>query len=250
MTQKRKILFIGDLLTGKTTLILRLISNTFNEDPKAKLDKSFLTYTSNNIEYQLWDSNGDFQYRSLIPAMFEKTYGVIVTFALDSKESFESVDGWIQMAKSVGPRTERIVLVGTKSDGNCVVSEDEIAELCKDHQVNYISCSSKTGENVDKILDKFDEAQEVSQMKQTNEQKGVNVLKQRKQFEKMRENEKKKLSEEEMKKMNYQMHTKNDKEYKYIEIILYLILGVFVVAFGYVFWFSRKVQADIDAGKV
>ena len=33
-------------------------------------------------------------------------------------------------------------------------------------------------------------------------------------------------------------------------IALAMILGVFVVAFGYVFWFSRKVQADIDAGKV
>ena len=73
-----------------------------------------------------------------------------------------------------------------------------------------------------------------------------NVLKQRK--ERPNEQGEKKLSEKEMKIMNNKLHTKDDKEYRCVEIVLGLIMIIFAVAFGYLFWHSRKRQAEIDAG--
>jgi Ras-related protein Rab-2A len=79
--------------------------------------------------------------------------GALVIFDLTNRESFEKLGSWIKDFR--GQRGEKpFCLIGNKADlkDQIVVTEEETRLLSKEHGVEFIITSAKTGENVEEAF--------------------------------------------------------------------------------------------------
>lgn len=84
-----KIVFVGDISVGKTSIMNRFIENKFSEiyDPSIGVDfhSKVLMYKNKQIKLQFWDSAGQEKYRSLIPSYVRGASIIYIVFDLSSK---------------------------------------------------------------------------------------------------------------------------------------------------------------------
>jgi len=68
------------------------------------------------IILNLWDTAGQERFKSLIPSYIKDSAVAIVCYDVTSKESFISVDRWIEDAKAIREDNVLLILVGNKAD--------------------------------------------------------------------------------------------------------------------------------------
>ena len=68
------------------------------------------------IILNLWDTAGQERFKSLIPSYIKDSAVAIVVYDITSKQSFQSVNKWIEDAKNLRDDEVMLVLVGNKSD--------------------------------------------------------------------------------------------------------------------------------------
>ena len=68
------------------------------------------------IILNLWDTAGQERFKSLIPSYIKDSAVAIVCYDVTNRESFESVDKWIEDAKAIREDEVLLILVGTKAD--------------------------------------------------------------------------------------------------------------------------------------
>jgi small GTP-binding protein len=80
---------------------------------------------------------------------------VIVTFDITDRESFDSINYWMQNMEQTTDVTKlTIVLVGNKSDleQKRQIKREEGEELAKKYNIHYYESSAKTSSNVNEIF--------------------------------------------------------------------------------------------------
>jgi Ras-related protein Rab-21 len=154
---KFKICLLGEGSVGKTSLVYRFVENKFQEDYKATLGVSILQkhleIDDNSVSINIWDLGGQEIFKKLLKLYLEGSKGALVVFDLTNRASFEKLRDWIQDFRA--RRGEKpFCLIGNKADlkDQIVVTEEEASLLAKEHGVNLIITSAKTGENVEKAF--------------------------------------------------------------------------------------------------
>ena len=159
-----KMCIFGDGGVGKTTLINRYISGKYSEDFRMTIGVDF--YTKNieiqdiRVNLQIWDFAGEQQFKNLLPNYVIGASGGIYMYDISRFYSVTHIEEWINLLNKAPDRREEklpILLVGGKKDlalkGKRVVEESYASELGKKFGViDFIECSSKTGENVELIF--------------------------------------------------------------------------------------------------
>lgn len=83
-----KIVFVGDVNVGKTSIMNRFIENKFSEvyDPSIGVDfhSKIVGYGKRQFKLQFWDSAGQEKYKSLIPSYVR---GASIIFIIFDKSS-------------------------------------------------------------------------------------------------------------------------------------------------------------------
>jgi small GTP-binding protein len=154
---KFKICMLGEGTVGKTSLVHRFIENKFQEDYKATLGvnilQKHLEIEGNSVSVNIWDLGGQDTFENLRKLYLEGSKGALVIFDLTNRESFEKLGAWIQDFRA-NQEEKPFCLIGNKADlkGQVVVTEEEARLLAKEHGVNLIITSAKTGENVEKAF--------------------------------------------------------------------------------------------------
>merc|ERR1712066_1197237 len=96
---KYKLVFVGDMSVGKTSVISQFMYNHFDVSYDATIGIDFLakTHTVDNktIRLQLWDTAGQERFRSLIPSYIRDSSVAVVVYAVDNADSFKNVDKWM-----------------------------------------------------------------------------------------------------------------------------------------------------------
>ena len=117
---KFNIMIIGDEKVGKTTILERYMNKTFHFERKQTIgienyDKVILF---KNKEYliKIWDTAGQERFKSLIPSYIKDSAVAIVCYDVTNKESFQSVEKWIEDAKAIREDDVLLILVGNKAD--------------------------------------------------------------------------------------------------------------------------------------
>ena len=151
---KFKICLLGERSVGKTSLVYRFVENKFQEDYKATLGVTMLQKSLDidgySVSANIWDLGGQDSVKKLRRLYLEGSKGALIIFDLTNKESFEKLGVWIQDFRE--HRGEKpFCLIGNKADlkDQIVVTEEEASLLAKEHGVNLIITSAKTGENVE-----------------------------------------------------------------------------------------------------
>jgi small GTP-binding protein len=115
------------------------ISSSYYENDIAVKDKKYL--------YCLWDTAGQEVYRSLNKIFIKESKIIIIVFAINSKESFEQIDFWLNYTKDIlGSDNYIFGLVGNKSDlyEEQSISDQEIKQKADELQIKYKITSAAT----------------------------------------------------------------------------------------------------------
>ncbi|ELW49655.1 Ras-related protein Rab-36 [Tupaia chinensis] len=181
-----KVVVVGDLYVGKTSLIHRFCKNVFDRDYKATIGVDFEIerFEIAGVPYslQIWDTAGQEKFKCIASAYYRGAQVIITAFDLTDVQTLEhtrQVPGSAALRVHEGsgtcptglPKPEPVAgqwledalreneagscfifLVGTKKDllsaAACEQAEAEAVHLANEMQAEYWSVSAKTGENV------------------------------------------------------------------------------------------------------
>ena len=151
---KLKVVVVGDSGVGKTNLIKRFISNTFNENSKATVGVEFLSksYKINEkvFKIEIWDTAGQERYKSITAAYYKGAKGALVVYDTTQKPSFENIDKWMTEIKDKASPDMKLIIVGNKTDlvDQKQVTTEEALGKAKDLESPLMEASAKDGNNV------------------------------------------------------------------------------------------------------
>jgi small GTP-binding protein len=165
MPKEIKIVLLGNSGVGKTSILTRVELGRFETRvrPTVGVGASHLRLPNpkgGTVEFAVWDTAGQDQFRTLVPMYFRGAAAAIVTFSLADRKSFDDLDEWVQMLHEFAPDCE-IGLVGNKAD-----LEDERAVQYpeaeqKSIQIGagfYIETSAANGQGCPEIFSRFMES--------------------------------------------------------------------------------------------
>lgn len=152
--KNRKVIFLGDVGVGKTSLIHRIVNNTFDSNYSETIGVDFLTktiYKDNQIlKVEFWDTAGQEKFKSLMPSYIRNCSVAVIIFDISRQKTFEHVRDWVKIVREEGQTIECIV-VGNKTDLTREVIIGEGKELAEELGLGYVESSALNGEGIDVI---------------------------------------------------------------------------------------------------
>ena len=173
-----KILLLGDSSVGKSSLFLSFMDKSWNETfvPTIGVDFKIKTINVNNmnIKFQVWDTAGQERFRTIISSYYKGAHGILLVYDITLKESFESLNDWLNEIKKNTNKNIVKVLIGNKIDLNDkrIISFDEAKEFADNNNMKYIETSAKTAANVDQAFGLI--GVELMKSFKGNEEKNIN----------------------------------------------------------------------------
>lgn len=153
-----KIVVIGDINVGKTSILSRFRYGSFEQSYMPTLGIDFFTknlfYEDKTIRLILWDTAGQERFRSLIPSYLKNADCIIIVYDITNKESFYSLTNWLNDAKNNTVEGTIFVICGNKIDlkEKRVVTNEEVDEYIKKENLLYVECSAQNGEGIKELF--------------------------------------------------------------------------------------------------
>ena len=154
---KVKVCLVGDEGVGKTSLIRRFVSSTYDESyirtigtgvSKRDVDMSDEGYL---VTMLIWDIMGRKDFIQLFKdAYFKHAKGVVAVFDTSRRKTLDSLSVWIENVKSSVGDVPTIILAN-KSDleDEYEASDQDIENAVSDESFMWLYTSAKTGHNVE-----------------------------------------------------------------------------------------------------
>ena len=149
LVNRQKIIFIGDVSVGKTSIINVLMGQKFNNEYEASIGVDFfsktLKFKGKQIKLQIWDSAGQEKFRSLIPNYIRGASLIYLVYDITYKNSFNHLPDWIKFINNI--ENTNIVIIGNKIDleNNRVVSFEEGKKFAEENNYEIFEISAKEG---------------------------------------------------------------------------------------------------------
>ena len=153
-----KIVVLGDINVGKTSILSRFRYGSFDQSYMPTLGIDFFTknlfYEDKTIRLILWDTAGQERFRSLIPSYLKNADCIIIVYDITNKDSFNSLSHWLNDAKNNTIEGTIFVICGNKIDlkEKRVVTNEEIDEYIKKENLLYVECSAQNGEGIKELF--------------------------------------------------------------------------------------------------
>ena len=155
---KLKIMVLGESMVGKTSLITRYTNDKFGgrylctvgiDFQKKKIEKN-----GKRVLLQIWDTAGQERFRNVTKNYFQASQGFVLAYDINSKESFEKVQYWVEEIKSNAEEKIKCILIGTKCDlDKREVSEEEGQNLGQKYGYKFLETSAKENININETFE-------------------------------------------------------------------------------------------------
>lgn len=149
----KKIVLIGNIHVGKTSLIKRYVHHKFSEEYKSTIgvgiEKKVVQIENEQVTLLIWDLEGESSVEDLSSSYLIGAQGIIYVFDLSRKITWKNLATQIEYLNENFPFIP-IQIVGNKSD---LVDERQIKlirSLLDD--IEFYASSAKNGENVENIF--------------------------------------------------------------------------------------------------
>jgi len=159
-----KILVVGDIGTGKTSIIKRFVHGIFSMHYKSTIGVDFALKVINwdpktEVRLQLWDIAGQERFGNMTRVYYKEAVGAMIVFDVTRVSTFEAVAKWkadIDAKVTYGAEENPIpvVLLANKCDlakEGFVKTGNEMDKYVKDNGfLNWFETSAKDNINIDK----------------------------------------------------------------------------------------------------
>jgi small GTP-binding protein len=159
-----KIVVVGDAAVGKTSLIKRYTTNTFERDYISTLGMQFSRYEETlsgiMVELFLWDLAGQESFATLRERFYKGSSGAIIVFSLapEEIETYRNISNWLSNIKEACGNIP-VLLFGNKADlvnqdaiassPNYETSDVQVQQFAQNHNISeYFRTSALTGQSV------------------------------------------------------------------------------------------------------
>ena len=156
LVNRQKIIFIGDVSVGKTSIINVLMGQKFNNEYEASIGVDFFSktikYKGKTIKLQIWDSAGQEKFRSLIPNYIRGSSLVFIVYDITNRKSFENLQSWIDFVNNI--ENSNIVILANKIDleNQRQVQIEEGQKFCTEKNYDFFEVSAKEDNNLNNML--------------------------------------------------------------------------------------------------
>ena len=153
-----KLIIIGDIGTGKSSIINSLVKGKFKENYQATIGFDIFKYTRKVndiiININIWDTCGLIDFSSCTTNLFKDAIIAIIVYEIDKRESFENIQKWVNLFKLNSQPDTIIFIVGNKSDleDKREVKKEEGIEYTK---LNNFNCFMETNAKDDTIVNEL-----------------------------------------------------------------------------------------------
>ena len=156
---KGKMVIVGDIAVGKTSILGRYVSNKFNRDQRSSIVVAYSTKTCHleddiTLKLDIWDTAGQERFQSLTSSYYRGAQAVMFVYDVPNRESFEHLNKWWREFRAYGDsRKCAIMLVGNKIDlENRCVAKEEATAWAAGYDMCYDELSSKDATNLDNVF--------------------------------------------------------------------------------------------------
>ena len=160
-----KVVLIGNVAVGKSSIIKRFIHNEFNKTYFCTIgtelsNKSLLIGENKKVNLYIWDTCGQEKFRTVTRQYYRDTQAIILVFDLTNEKSFNDLESWLEEAINYINNTKCLFFVlGNKSDekDKIVVENEEIKNFVRKNPriKKYFEISAFNGHNIDLVFDKI-----------------------------------------------------------------------------------------------
>jgi len=154
----KKIILVGDVGVGKTSLIMRFTDGACDEQTVATCSFDFkqkqLTVGKKSHMLHIWDTAGQERFGTITSSVYRKAKGVAYVYDVTREETFTNLKQWMQEVtqKYNEVQTSNIVIVGNKCDQPAKVPLEIAQKFADDNNALFIQTSARTGDNVEAIF--------------------------------------------------------------------------------------------------
>ncbi|XP_016348910.1 ras-related protein Rab-38-like [Sinocyclocheilus anshuiensis] len=155
-----KILVIGDLGVGKTSIIKRYVHQTYSTNYRATIGVDFalkvLNWDSETVRLQLWDIAGQERFGNMTRVYYREAMGAFIVFDVSRPTTFEAVSKWKEDLDSKlilsNGQSIATVLLANKCDQNrdfLTNNSLKMDQYCKENGfVGWFETSAKENVNI------------------------------------------------------------------------------------------------------
>lgn len=153
-----KVVLLGDQGVGKSSLVLRFVTNSFDKYSEATIGASFMSklvmVDGQPIKYQIWDTAGQEKYHSLAPMYYRAAAAAIVVYDITRAATFNTLKAWVRELQQMGPENVVIAICGNKNDleDRREVDSAEARAYAEEIGAIYIETSAKANRNVHELF--------------------------------------------------------------------------------------------------
>ncbi|THU44887.1 hypothetical protein C4D60_Mb02t12110 [Musa balbisiana] len=155
-----KLVLLGDMGTGKSSLVLRFVKGQFLEFQESTIGAAFFSQTlavsDATVKLEIWDTAGQERYHSLAPMYYRGAAAAIIVYDISRMESFERAKKWVQELQKQGNPSMVTSLVGNKCDledkREVLTEASEARTYAEDNGLFFMETSAKTAINVNDIF--------------------------------------------------------------------------------------------------
>ena len=156
-----KILFLGGIGVGKTSIINRYVKNIFKNDQVPTIGIDYRTktviYRSKKIKLKIFDTSGQERFHTLTKNYYQGADGIIMVFDLKRIETFDELTYWMEeINKNCDKNKIGLILVGNKNDGDLEerkISYEQGNKIAELYNFIYIETSAVTNDNIKECFD-------------------------------------------------------------------------------------------------
>ncbi|KAF2858284.1 ras-domain-containing protein [Piedraia hortae CBS 480.64] len=184
-----KLVLLGEAAVGKSSLVLRFVSDTFEANKEPTIGAAFLTQKcqlpERTIKFEIWDTAGQERFASLAPMYYRNAQSALVVYDVMKPASLVKAKHWVaelqrQAAPGIiiamvgnkidlceeadeededaaqgGDESDAQVQEGSGGDASSVkrkVSREEAEQYAKEEGLLFFETSAKSGHNVNEVF--------------------------------------------------------------------------------------------------
>lgn len=153
-----KLVLLGDVGTGKSSIVLRFVKGQFVEFQESTIGAAFFSQTlavnDETVKFEIWDTAGQERYHSLAPMYYRGAAAAVIVYDITNPASFARAKKWVQELQAQGNQNCIMALAGNKADllEARKVSAEEAQTYAQENGLFFMETSAKTAIKVNDMF--------------------------------------------------------------------------------------------------